>query len=353
MKTLGGDLRLVGVQKNYGGFAVDVSMEVPHGSLVSLLGPSGSGKTSTLRLIAGFETADAGKILLGDRDISWEQPRDRRFGFVPQDLVLFPHLDVAANVAYGLRARGVAKKVAAEKARELIEVVGLAGFGSRRIDKLSGGERQRVALARALAIDPAVLLLDEPFSALDTPLRREMRTEVLRIKRRLGISVIFVTHNQEEALSISDHIVLMHNGSVMQSGTPESLYRRPASRFAAEFIGAANTIPVIVEGVRGNTVSLGGAVHLQVELDTEDSARSERILLVRPDSFSFVNKGGTNTIAAVINDRRFLGDRYEYECGTDVGPLTVVVTERREFAANVLLSFDPADGYLVPEDGQR
>ncbi len=348
MNLTGGDLRLIDVKKDYGGFLVNVSMEVSRGSLVTILGPSGSGKTSTLRIMAGFERVDAGKIMLGGRDIVYDQPRQRRFGFVPQDLVLFPHLDVAGNVAYGLRARGTRKRTARQRAGDLIEIVGLAGFGNRRVDRLSGGERQRVALARALAIDPAVLLLDEPFSALDTPLRREMRTEVLRIKQQLGISVVFVTHNQEEALSISDHIVLMHDGTVAQAGSPESLYRTPASRFAAEFIGAANTIDVFVERIQGGTVFLGGKFRLQVEQKVIQSERHEQLLLVRPDRFSFADNDAVNVIPAVITDRRFLGDRYEYDCSTDVGSFSVIEGERRERGTNVFLTFRPADGYLIP-----
>jgi iron(III) transport system ATP-binding protein len=242
-------IRLDGVTKRFGAVvAIDeTSLCVARGEVVALLGPSGCGKTTLLRLIAGFERPDAGTVEL-DRRLAagpgtWVEPERRRVGMVFQDYALFPHLTVAANVGFGLARRERAARVA-----ELLAIVGLAGLERRYPHELSGGQQQRVALARALAPSPELVLLDEPWSNVDPSLRDTLRTEVAEIMRPLGVTVLLVTHDREEAFSLADRIALMRNGRIVQEGTPEELYFSPASRWAAEFVGAANVLPGRVIG---------------------------------------------------------------------------------------------------------
>ncbi|MBN1686872.1 MAG: ABC transporter ATP-binding protein [Spirochaetales bacterium] len=345
-----GVLELSSVRRSYDNFTLDVSLAVGNGELVSLLGPSGSGKTTTLKLIAGFETADAGTVSYNGKDITAEKPWNRGFGYVPQNLVLFPHLDVGGNIAYGLRTKPISRAAVRRKVDELLGFVGLSGFGRRKIDTLSGGEQQRVALARAIAIEPGLLLLDEPFSALDAPLRREMRDEVRRITGELGISALFVTHNQDEGLSISDRVAIMSEGRVVQQDRPEKIFSRPVNEFVAGFIGAANILPVVVEEVRGGTVVLRGPRRLQAEVKPGTGfSKGMRVkLVVRPHCFSFCAPGSVNAIPVHVAARRFLGDRYEYVCRDGDAAYTVIDGERIDDGADVTIGFDPANGYLLP-----
>jgi iron(III) transport system ATP-binding protein len=224
-----------------------VSLQVGQGEFLTLLGPSGCGKTTTLRLIAGFETPDAGRIVLGGRDITTLPPQRRDIGMVFQNYALFPHLNVHENVAFGLKARGVARGDIAERVDRALELVDLGGYGRRRVQQLSGGQQQRVALARALAPEPPVLLLDEPLSNLDAALRERTRYELRLLLERLRITTVFVTHDQEEAFALSDRIALMNASRLEQLGTPEALYAEPSSAFAASFLGRANFLPARVE----------------------------------------------------------------------------------------------------------
>ena len=349
MNRQNGILELADVRKQYGNFSLDVNLIIRTGELVSLLGPSGSGKTTTLKVIAGFETVDTGNVLYNGMDITREKPWNRGFGFVPQDLVLFPHLDVSGNIAYGLRTRQLSKAQIRRKVDELLEFVGLGGFGSRKIDTLSGGEQQRVALARAIAIEPGLLLLDEPFSALDAPLRREMRDEVRRITRELGISALFVTHNQDEGLSISDRVAIMNDGSVIQQDTPEKVFEAPANRFVAGFIGSANIIDVIVENTDGSLVH--GTNRKPLKIDSCESGVFSKgmkaHLVVRPHNFNFCASSSQNVIPVRVQSRRFLGDRYEYVCAGGQNTYTVIDDNRLETGRDVAICFDPADGFLL------
>jgi spermidine/putrescine transport system ATP-binding protein len=344
-----GTLELTSLRREYNNFILDVNLIVKAGELVSLLGPSGSGKTTTLKIIAGFETADAGSVFFDGRDITHERPWNRGFGFVPQDLVLFPHLDVAGNVSYGLRAKHVPKDHVRRRSDELLSFVGLDGFNRRRVETLSGGERQRVALARALAVDPGLLLLDEPFSALDAPLRREMRDEVRRVTRELGISALFVTHNQDEGLSISDSVAIMNNGVVVQQDTPEKIFLQPADRYVAGFIGTTNVLPVTVEGMTEGLLTVAGHHAMKVKatravgFERGDSAH----LMIRPHNFSFCSADSQNAIPVHIESRRFLGDRYEYTCLSGSLELSVLDAKRLDTGREVCIGFDPADGYLL------
>jgi spermidine/putrescine transport system ATP-binding protein len=223
----------------------DVSLEIAAGEFVVLLGPSGCGKTTLLNLIGGFAEPTSGRVLIGGRDMAGIAPKDRPTTTVFQDYALFPHLTLADNVAFGLRMRGMAAGVRREKAQEMLALVGLSGRGDRRPHELSGGQRQRVALARALAVEPDVLLLDEPLGALDLKLRRAMQDELKALQRRLGTTFVHVTHDQEEAMAIADRIVVMNQGRIEDEGFPREVYLRPRTLFSASFMGEVNRIPVI------------------------------------------------------------------------------------------------------------
>jgi iron(III) transport system ATP-binding protein len=220
-----------------------VGFAVAPGEFVCLLGPSGCGKTSLLRIVAGLLEADRGSITLGGRDLTRVPARERNFGIVFQSYSLFPHMTVAANVGYGMKIRGVKSDEVARRSGELLATIGLTGLAARFPWQLSGGQQQRVAIARALAVDPSLLLLDEPLSALDARVRGELRTEIHRVQRRLGIPTIMVTHDQEEALALADTIICMNQGRIEQSGSPRELYARPRTRFVAHFLGASNILP--------------------------------------------------------------------------------------------------------------
>jgi spermidine/putrescine transport system ATP-binding protein len=220
----------------------DVTLEIPAGEFVAMLGPSGCGQTTTLRMIAGFEEPDAGRILLDGEDVTWVSPKKRNVNMVFQDYALFPHMTVAENVAFGLRLRKVQRSEVSSRTAEMLKVVRLDGYEDRRPGELSGGQRQRVALARALVNRPAALLLDEPLGALDLKLRREMQLELKRIQQRTGTTFVYVTHDQEEALTMSDRIAVMEGGVVCQVDEPRALYERPATPFVADFIGTSNTL---------------------------------------------------------------------------------------------------------------
>jgi len=251
-------LALKGIAKNFGAVAAvrGFDLDVAEGEFVTLLGPSGCGKSTTLALIAGFFPADAGEIHLRGKHVEGLPPFERDIGVVFQDYALFPHMTVAENVGFGLRMRKVAKAEIASRVAEALDLVKLGGLGERRPLQLSGGQRQRVALARALVIRPAVLLLDEPLSNLDLKLREEMRAEIAALQRRLGITTVFVTHDQGEALAMSDRIAVMNGGAIEQIGKPADIYERPATKFVADFIGRTNFLPARVLARAGEIVDV-------------------------------------------------------------------------------------------------
>ncbi|OWY62415.1 hypothetical protein B7486_58570, partial [cyanobacterium TDX16] len=268
---------------------------VDDGALVALLGPSGSGKTTVLRMIAGFEAPDRGTVVVGGRTVAgpgtFVEPEDRRIGMVFQDGALFPHLTVAKNVGFGDPAPG--------RVEECLELVGLADRGRSYPHELSGGERQRVALARALAIDPAVVLLDEPFAALDAGLRTSLRDDVAQILRDAGTSALLVTHDQQEALSMADDVVVMRSGRIQQSGTPEQVYAHPATRWVAEFLGAAEVLPATVAGDQ-----------VDCELGTfpaEGASTGEVEVVVRPEFLVIGAADGADGVPATVEGRSFYG----------------------------------------------
>ncbi|MGD1821588.1 MAG: ABC transporter ATP-binding protein [Pleomorphochaeta sp.] len=231
------------LKKQFDQFLLDIDLNLEKGQLISLLGPSGCGKSTTLQLITGLIDNDEGHIIIDDQDISKLKVNERKIAMVFQDYALYPHLNVEKNIAYPLKIKKVKKDIRKKRVKELLELVGLSNFENRNIESLSGGERQRIALARALAFEPKLLLLDEPLSALDAKMRNHLRDEIRRIQKKLKITMIYVTHDQSEALSISDTIVLMNNGKIEMCATPEEIYNNPKTKFASTFIGAGNFIP--------------------------------------------------------------------------------------------------------------
>src|SRR3990172_4298839 len=277
------DIELVDVAKRFkDAVAVDhVSLSIPRGSFFSLLGPSGCGKTTTLRIIAGLEAADSGEVRLRGQRVNDVPPYKRNLGMVFQNLTLFPHLSVFQNVAYGLRIRRVGPKETRRRVREYLPLVGLQELESRRIPQLSGGQQQRVALARALVTQPSVILLDEPLGALDLKLRLQMQLELKRIHRQVGSTFVFVTHDQGEAMAMSDRIAVMARGRVEQEGSPDEIYYRPKTPFVADFIGETN----LLEGtVRGGSVELAPDVHVKAAADLQAPEGASVIVSVRPEA---------------------------------------------------------------------
>ena len=263
-------IKIEKIEFSYSEFTLSADIEIADGEFHSILGPSGSGKTTLLRIIAGFQTPEHGSIMLGERDITTIPTSNRNIGMVFQDYALFPHLDVFHNIAYGLQTHGKGRGAVKNRVSELLGLVKLSGYEKRRINELSGGEKQRVALARAIAPEPVLLLFDEPLSALDVKLRKELRREIKRIQQQLGFSAVYVTHDQEEAMSVSDRISVMNNGMIIQTGTPEELYNNPADYFTADFIGIMNRSEGIM--YRPEACSLQpDPRHLQMALTLETS----------------------------------------------------------------------------------
>ena len=306
---------LTGLTKRFGETPVVEGLDllIPSASLFSLLGPSGCGKTTTLRMIAGLEEPTAGTVQIGERDVTRLPAHRRQIGMVFQNYALFPHLNVTANVAYGLTARKVPKQERLARAEAALARVDLAGYGTRRVGELSGGQQQRVAVARAIVLEPQVLLLDEPLSNLDPALRAAMRQELRELQQRLQITTVYVTHDREEALSMSDGIAVIESGRLQQVGTPTELYHHPASEFVARFSGPVNLVPVeVLEVADGTaTVRLPTGESIRVEASDAELGRS-RVLCVRPEAVR-LTEGSAGVVQAVA----FTGPTIEYEvrCG--------------------------------------
>ena len=301
----------------------DVSFEVTPGELVTLLGPSGCGKTTTLRMIAGLELATAGKILIGDRDVTDLPATSRDVAMVFQSYALFPHMNVEENVGYGLKVSGVRKSEMRERAQKALELVGLAGFGSRLPSELSGGQQQRVAVARAIVLEPEVLLFDEPLSNLDAKLRRRVREEVRELQQKLGITAIYVTHDQEEALAVSDRIIVMNNAVVAQIGRPRDLYEAPASRFVADFIGDANLVEIDVASVLEGRARVQAA-GLEFNLSARDLGAGRALMAIRPQSVQLSADAREASIEVRVSKAAYLGSHMEYEIEGALGELFVI-----------------------------
>jgi ABC-type Fe3+/spermidine/putrescine transport system ATPase subunit len=318
-------LRLEGVVKRYGAATVlgPVAVDVRKGEFLTLLGPSGCGKTTTLHIIAGLTQPTEGSLLLAGHDVTRLAPPYRDIGLVFQNYALFPHKTVAENVGFGLRMRKVPKPEIADRVRRMLGIVGLPGVEERYPHQLSGGQRQRVALARAIVIEPSILLLDEPLSNLDALLRKRMRLELREIQQRLGITTVFVTHDQDEAFEMSDRVALMNAGLVEQIGSPEELYDRPQSRFAAEFIGEASLVDGRVVEVRGDEVlvSVGNGLQLPARAVRPGLVPgSGVILMARPERLEITEPSDGDAVAMHVTKRIFQGDRILFELSAEAGP---------------------------------
>jgi iron(III) transport system ATP-binding protein len=336
--------------------AVDgVSLEVEEGELVTFLGPSGCGKTTALRIIAGFENPTAGRVLIGGQDVTHLPPHVRNTAMVFQSYAIFPHLTVAQNVAFGLEMRGISKSEILAKVQRILELVELTGLEHRAPEQLSGGQQQRVALARAIITEPRVLLFDEPLSNLDAKLREQMRGEVRRLQQRLGITSIYVTHDQAEAMALSDRIVVMEAGRVQQAGKPLDIYARPANRFVADFIGRVNFLEgrVVSVGpggvrvdVRGRSLEVPAA---SVPLAVGDAAT----LVVRPETIRLAPSAGASSFTGTIRRATYLGATVEYELEWEGATILAVISSPLEQGvlaegAKTAFDFPPATAHALP-----
>ena len=312
------DVKLEGLRKTYDQFAAveGTDLHVQEGEFFSLLGPSGCGKTTTLRMVAGFVMPTSGRILLGGEDVTWQPPERRKIGIVFQNYAIFPHMNVFENIAFGLRLRKIPAATIRSRVRDALEQVGLAGFEGRFQRELSGGQQQRVALARVLVTEPRILLLDEPLSALDKKLREEMKIWIKDLQRRLSITTVYVTHDQGEALTMSDRIGVMESGRVVQIGTPTEIYERPANMFVTTFIGESNVLDVTVAEASGPVwqVEIAGQrmpVRPAPGLGVGDKAR----LVVRPENVRFgptAPGAGPAVLTLEILDRIYQGALVRY-----------------------------------------
>ena len=301
----------------------DLSLDVAAGELVSLLGASGCGKTTTLRLIAGFLQPTSGSIRLGDKDLTKLPAHARDIGLVFQNYALFPHMSVRDNVAFGLKQRGISTDERVKRANAMLERVGLSALADRLPGALSGGQKQRVALARALVIEPPLLMFDEPLSNLDAKLRVDMRVEIRQLQRANGTTSVYVTHDQEEAFSISDRVAIMNAGRIMQLDTPETLYQRPANAFVARFVGFENLIPMKVVERDGAkvTAEMAGGVKLTLNLERFGTIPDAFILACRADGLAVTADTRMEGIPAQLGLRTYLGRAYQYQCETAAGHL--------------------------------
>lgn len=334
-------LSIDSISAHYGKTAVlqDLSLSVAAGELVSLLGSSGCGKTTTLRLVAGFLQPTSGTIKLGDRNLTTLPAHARDIGLVFQNYALFPHLTVLENVAFGLKQRRMPTEERRKKAAAMLDRVGLSGLGDRLPGALSGGQKQRVALARALVIEPPLLMFDEPLSNLDAKLRVDMRVEIRQLQRANGTTSLYVTHDQEEAFSISDRVAIMNAGRIMQLDTPEILYRKPANSFVARFVGFENLLPLRVVARAGASVTAEGTGGARITLSQEDfgSIPDSFVLGCRADGLSVRREG--NGLPAVLGTRTYLGRAYQYQCETAAGAIVAngVLSEPMAAGSNAVL----------------
>ena len=326
--------------KRYGDFTAlnGVSLDIREGEFFTLLGPSGCGKTTLLRMIAGFNSIEGGDFYFGEKRINDVAAHKRDIGMVFQNYAIFPHLTVKENVAYGLKARKVGKKEIESRVAEALELVQISHLADRKPNELSGGQQQRVALARAFVIEPSVLLMDEPLSNLDAKLRVQMRTVIKKLQRRLGITTIYVTHDQEEALAISDRIAVMKDGDIMQIGTPNEIYAKPQNPFVAGFIGVSNFLDC---EVKNEEVTIQGELTVKIPVRKEYTGKGK--LSARPEQLFFSEEG----MPGKILFSTFLGDFIEYEVELDNGQSLIVNEYTKDTATvhedgtRVHLSFDP------------
>jgi sulfate/thiosulfate transport system ATP-binding protein len=346
-------IRAENITKRFGDFTAldNVGVEVADGSLTALLGPSGSGKSTLLRIIAGLETPDSGRVLIGDEDVTGVVPQQRGIGFVFQHYAAFKHMTVRKNIAFGLEIRKRPKAEIRERVDELLGLVQLSGFGDRYPAQLSGGQRQRMALARALAIEPAVLLLDEPFGALDATVRKELRSWLRRLHEEQHVTTILVTHDQEEAMSMADRIAVLNRGNVEQCAPPVTIYDDPATLFVNQFVGTTNLLPVEVVGVEPDRVVVrmnGALLVARGVTDPALQAGAAALLSIRPEQLRFAAAGAQDRIAGVVRVALPMGPVTIYE--VEAGAVRFKVTEAREGDAQ---TWGPGDEvHVEPADAR-
>jgi iron(III) transport system ATP-binding protein len=330
--------------------AVDnVSCTFEAGTLTTLLGPSGCGKTTSLRIIAGLERATSGKILVENEDVTLLPATDRDVSMVFQSYALFPHMSVLENVSYGLKMINVPKEEFTEKSLETLKLVNLEGYEKRMPSELSGGQQQRVAVARAIVLKPKVLLFDEPLSNLDAKLRRQVREDIREIQQKLGVTTIYVTHDQEEALAISDKVIVMNNAVIAQQGSPKELYNFPKTKFVANFIGDANVVKAEIINQNNDTyeIQLG---EMKINIESQQKLESSVSVSIRPEKINISNNHEENSIYASVNNASFVGNSYQYIVNSKVGKIYVVSSDTNEIfkvGENVYLKFDEKELRLL------
>ena len=340
-------IELKGITKSYGKDTIldNLSLNIKKNEFLTLLGPSGCGKTTTLKIIAGFETADSGQVVFENNIINDIPPYERQLNTVFQKYALFPHMNVYENIAFGLKLKKMPKDVIDQKVKEMLKLVALEGYENRDIEALSGGQQQRVAIARALVNEPKVLLLDEPLGALDMKLRKGMQIELKRIQQKLGITFIFVTHDQEEALTMSDTIVVMNKGEIQQMGSPEDIYNEPANSFVAKFIGESN----IVDGIMLDDfkVEFGGKIFDCVDKGFEKNEAIE--VVIRPEDFEMV-KYENGMLKGTVTSIIFKGVHYEIEVKNENHTWILHNTKHAEIGSKIGLSLDPESIHIMKKE---
>ncbi len=329
----------------------DISFEINHGQLVTLLGPSGCGKTTTLRLIAGLEMVTEGEISIGGKDVTQLSASDRDVSMVFQSYALFPHMTVLENVSYGLNMSRLLKEKVNEKALEGLELVGMSKFGERYPSELSGGQQQRVAVARALVLEPEVLLFDEPLSNLDAKLRRRVREEIRELQQKLKLTTIYVTHDQEEALAVSDKIIVMNDAKISQEGTPQQLYEEPENVFVSDFIGDANQVNAKILKTQNSEaeVDIGGNI---IKLPFKGKLLSEVKVAIRPQAIQLNKTQKKQGLSAKVIKSSYLGDHFEYTIESPLGELFVIDNLMQEEFNNgslVSITFLKRGICIIPE----
>jgi len=329
-------LELTNIHKSYGASVAveDFNLSVTQGEFVSFLGPSGCGKTTTLRMIAGFEVPTSGHITINGNDLTYLPPNKRNVGMVFQSYALFPNMTVSENIGYGLKVAGKPKDEIAKRVDEMLSLIHLEELGKRYPNQLSGGQQQRVALARALAFQPQVLLLDEPLSALDAKIRVELRHEIRRIQQQLGITTIYVTHDQEEALSLSDRIVVMSQGKMEQVGTPSEIYNFPTTEFVAKFVGQINLLPVDVQNPAEGVVKIGSQVLRAGQFGHLNGSPVR--LAVRPEELNPGFIEGANNLSGTVDTITYLGSIVRIRVDVDGHPLSLDVFNERKMKMPVV-----------------
>lgn len=347
------DAKLENITKHFGKVVAvnNVSLEIPHGKLITLLGPSGCGKTTILRIIAGLEAPTSGRIYLGGENITELPANERKITMVFQSYALFPHMNVYENIAYGLRVLRWPRERIREAVRESLEMVGLEGLQKRSPSQLSGGQQQRIAVARALVLKPRVLLFDEPLSNLDAKLRKRMRGEIRNLQKDLRITAVYVTHDQSEALAISDRIVVMENAVISQVGGPVELYKRPANPFVADFIGEANILEVEVLGTNNDTARVRlGSIELSVSYLQTPKNREKAKLIIRPEDIQ-IGSADERGIKGIVKFALYQGATNDYTVDAEVGELRITDHQSkgilRERGAHVSLTFREDNIFII------